>query len=207
MAIEETLKKLAAPLAAHLIKHRDGDKKGSFQLAYVEWATVADILDQYAPGWSFEIIQLDSFGEDTVLCRGKLTIEGVSRENVGAATMQSFQTLENTLKDAASDCLKRCAILFGVGRELYIKDAPEPHSSSQPRANPMPKNPVAKVMPTTAPPSDLLKLVSDALDAKKFPHVGARKAYLMEGLELRAAPELSKLTVEQLRQLLHALKR
>lgn len=201
MSIESILKNLRQPIPRERIKQRDGNKQGTFQVDYIEWATAADLLDEHCPGWQFEVIQLDSFGEDTVLCRGKLTIEGVSRENVGAATMANFQTLENTLKDAVSDCLKRCAVLFGVARDLYQKDSKP--ASMPPRQQQRP-TPAPKPVETRHQPVELPATVAALkADLKKLgaQHAGAEKAMVMKLLSLKSGKLVEELTSHEADQL------
>lgn len=79
---------------------------------YLQHTDVQDRLEQVDPAWTLEVISEDRVG-DTVYVRMKMTVKGVSRENVGEG---------GDPKAAYSDALKRCAMLFGVGRYLYDSD-------------------------------------------------------------------------------------
>lgn len=72
---------------------------------YLQHTDVAERLDEVDPNWSFRII---SMGQG--FAHGELTLGGAVRQNFGEGDDQ---------KMAASDALKRCAVLFGVGRYLY----------------------------------------------------------------------------------------
>jgi hypothetical protein len=76
---------------------------------YLQHTDVQDRLEEVDPAWSCEVISEDRSG-DTVYVRSRITLKGVSRENVGEG---------GDPKAAYSDALKRCAMLFGVGRYLY----------------------------------------------------------------------------------------
>lgn len=72
---------------------------------YLQHTDVAERLDQVDPNWSFRILSMGSG-----FAHGELTVGGAVRQNFGEGEDQ---------KMAASDALKRCAMLFGVGRSLY----------------------------------------------------------------------------------------
>lgn len=89
------------------------ERSRAMLVKYVPHIDVADRLDEVDPHWSNEIIKDGSAqvgGENAVYTHMKLTILGVSRENVGEG---------QDPKSSASDALKRCASSFGVCRNLY----------------------------------------------------------------------------------------
>lgn len=123
-------------------------------------------------GWSFELIDVSPMsaanrdGESRgvlFVAKGKLTVGGVSRIDVGTndvsyrrdsgeATPDSFET---AIKGAVSDCLKRCFRTFGnqFGNSLYDKQRPK--GPRQQRATP------AATPPPAAPKKE--KTVDDLL--------------------------------------------
>lgn len=107
------LVELSAPLDKRLIKTRKGP--GGKDLDFAEWHTIVDRLNAAVPEWRFEIKNLIPMGDGDFVCHGALTIDGVTRENVGAGDGNA----DKGPKSAVSDCIKRCAILFGLGLELY----------------------------------------------------------------------------------------
>lgn len=121
-------------------------KGGSITLDYISWSQVADRLDDAAPGWSFEVVQLH---DDW--CLGRLTIGERRFENVGYAENADQAWKKEALKDAVSDALKRCAALAGVGRYLYDKDSPAPHQAVAQRP-PSPPRQAASSRPAGEPP-------------------------------------------------------
>lgn len=54
-------------------------------------------------------------GAEVPTVKGRLTVLGVTREDIGEAPEGSMAAY----KAAASDAMKRCAVQFGIGRYLY----------------------------------------------------------------------------------------
>jgi hypothetical protein len=104
-------------LRAYFPKDRLGVKVQSYNkertramlVLYLQHTDVQDRLEEVDPNWTCAVISEERAG-DTVYVRLRLTLKGVSRENVGEG---------GDPKAALSDALKRAAMLFGVGRYLY----------------------------------------------------------------------------------------
>lgn len=122
-------------------------KSGEQHLTYIQWTDAADRLDECEPGWSFAILDK---GPDWV--HGRLTLsDGRYTENIGYAENADQDWKKEVLKDAASDALKRCAALMGVGRYLY--DRVEPHNGQAGHSSPAPAHrPAAAGNPRPAAP-------------------------------------------------------
>ena len=111
-------------------KFRPDQVKSKNGLSYVESAAVIQRLnDAFGPdGWSFEIIEQKTV-EDEVITRGRLTIYGADREIVKeqigshsfARSRESNEILSrgDTMKASATDALKKCSSLLGVGLHLH----------------------------------------------------------------------------------------
>jgi hypothetical protein len=84
---------------------------------YVEWHTVADILDEHAPNWGHTVKDIRPIG-DIVTVTVALSIDGITREGVGTGRAIS----ETGIKKAEHDALKRAAVKFGIARELYKRE-------------------------------------------------------------------------------------
>jgi hypothetical protein len=116
----QLLQRLSRGLNKADIKQREGwrDRKGQMHFVdYVEWQTVADLLDRLIPDWSHavrDIMQVGNFVAVTVA----LTLNGVTREGVGTGAADS----ETGIKKAEHDALKRAAVKFGIARDLYRDD-------------------------------------------------------------------------------------
>jgi hypothetical protein len=115
-----TLSELKKTVDPSLIRQRAGrrDQNGQMHMVeYVEWHTVADILDEHAPNWSHTVKDIRSIG-DIITVTVAITIDGVTREGVGTGKTAS----ETGIKKAEHDALKRAAVKFGIARELYKKE-------------------------------------------------------------------------------------
>lgn len=92
---------------------------------YITEGAITARLDEVDPNWSFEIQQL-SVRDKQGVCAARLTVNGVTRENVGMQAIEyqkdSDRESGEPEKGAVTDALKRCARLFGIGR--YLLDDP-----------------------------------------------------------------------------------
>ncbi|HLM59301.1 MAG TPA: Rad52/Rad22 family DNA repair protein [Pyrinomonadaceae bacterium] len=141
-----TLRELRKNVDPELVKQREGwrDRNGNTHYVdYVEWHTVADILDENAPNWSHTIRDIKQIG-DIFTVTVAITIDGVTREGIGTGTAET----ELGIKKAEHDALKRAAVKFGIARELYKKESDriEREGAVPPPTNNdgFPSNPIAK---------------------------------------------------------------
>jgi hypothetical protein len=146
MPFTQTLQALKQRVEPEWVKQREGwrDRNGNVHMVdYVEWHTVADILDRVAPHWSHTIRDIKQLG-DVVAVTAAITIDGVTREGIGTGSSES----ELGIKKAEHDALKRAAVKFGIARELYRRESDvieREGASSSPNGNGgFPQNPVAK---------------------------------------------------------------
>ena len=140
MTFPATLRALRETVDPQLVKTREGwrDRNGrAHQVDYVEWHTVADILDEKAPNWMHTIRDIREIGE-TIAVIVALTIDGVTREGVGTGSAHT----EIGIKKAEHDALKRAAVKFGIARELYKKE--EEHAEREAQTPRAPENPIAQ---------------------------------------------------------------
>jgi len=140
-----TLRELRKNVDPELVKQREGwrDRNGNAHYVdYVEWHTVADILDENAPNWMHTVKDIRQIGDIfTVIVA--ITIDGITREGIGTGTADS----EMGIKKAEHDALKRAAVKFGIARDLYKKesDTIEREGAVPPPQNDgFPANPIAK---------------------------------------------------------------
>jgi hypothetical protein len=121
LAFANLLRALRQPIDSRLIKSREGwtDRQGNTHwVEYIEWHTVADILDRVAPDWSHAVRNLTQIG-DVVAVTASITIDGVTREGVGTGPADT----ETGIKKAEHDALKRAAVKFGIARDLYRRES------------------------------------------------------------------------------------
>lgn len=141
-----TLKELSKTVDPNLVRQRAGrrDRNGNLHMVeYVEWHTVADILDEHAANWAHTVKDIRSIG-DIVTVTVAITIDGVTREGIGTGKAIS----ETGIKKAEHDALKRAAVKFGIARELYKKEFDSIDHDDQPKqesSEPAPiSDPIAK---------------------------------------------------------------
>lgn len=123
----ETIQKLRAPFA--LADHTSNDEG----FIYVAETAVTERLDDVDPAWAFEIVTILT-RDKKVSVHARLTVCGVTRDNIGQQGVRYVKgtdiEVSEVEKGAATDALRRCARLFGVGRYLLgapkvQKDAPK----------------------------------------------------------------------------------
>ena len=86
-----TLRELKASLDPNLVRQRAAhrDRNGNVHMVdYVEWHTVADILDEHAPNWEHTVKDIRAIGE-IVTITVAITIDGVTREGIGTGRADS----------------------------------------------------------------------------------------------------------------------
>lgn len=140
---QETIQALKGKIDPKLIKQREGwkDRQGNVKMVdYIEWHTACEILDDNCPDWTHTVKDIKQIGE-IVIVTVAITVEGVTREGVGTGTSES----ELGIKKAEHDALKRAAVKFGVGRELYKKESEIYETQGSHSSNGgVPANPIAK---------------------------------------------------------------
>ena len=140
-----TLRELRKNVDPELVKQREGwrDRNGNTHYVdYVEWHTVADILDETASDWSHTIRDIKQFG-DIFTVTVAITINGVTREGIGTGTAET----ELGIKKAEHDALKRAAVKFGIARDLYKKESDTIEREGAvptPTNDGFPSNPIAR---------------------------------------------------------------
>ncbi|MCA1570861.1 MAG: hypothetical protein LC798_11190 [Chloroflexi bacterium] len=86
--------------------------KGSL-LGYIDARTCMEALDALDPQWSAVHGDPIIIGDELIGVPCTVTVNGISRSDVGMPSSQE------PVKGAYSDALKRAAVHFGIGRELY----------------------------------------------------------------------------------------
>jgi hypothetical protein len=154
IAFTNTLKALKQRIDSSQIRTREGwtDRQGNTHMVeYVEWHTVADILDRITPSWSHSVKAIQQIG-DTVAVIASITIDGVTREGIGTGAAET----EMGIKKAEHDALKRAAVKFGIARELYQRESEViEKQGATPAAGQFPRDPLAKSMADLVTPKQL----------------------------------------------------
>ncbi len=119
---------LEKPFDPEQIKQREGEY--GKMLDYVPGHSVIQRLnDAFEAKWSFEIVRFDMLEDkDEVIVLGKLTANGIVKSQFGSSRITKARetgeviSLADDLKAAATDAIKKCATLMGVGLHLYNND-------------------------------------------------------------------------------------
>jgi hypothetical protein len=120
----------------HEIKTRQG--RGGLQFSYVEHGYVTERLNLvFGFNWDFEVTDKQIL-EDEVIVEARLTVrtpggQTIVKTQFGGAEIKRHASgaksgrplsIADDYKAAASDALKKCASLLGIGLDLYGRDRP-----------------------------------------------------------------------------------
>jgi len=116
---------LETPFPPEQVRQRQGNFGNT--LDYVEaHAVIQRLNDALDSAWSFEILEHHVMKEiNEVLVLGKLSTNGISKCQFGSSSITRTKqggeviSLADDLKAAATDSLKKCASMLGVGLHLY----------------------------------------------------------------------------------------
>jgi len=115
---------LEKPFSPDQIKQREG--VFGDVLDYVEASAVIHRLNEaFEAEWMFEILDHHIYEKEVVVL-GKLTAQGISKCQFGKSKITLTKdekrqvSIGDDLKAAASDCIKKCATLWGIGLHLYM---------------------------------------------------------------------------------------
>jgi hypothetical protein len=180
--------KLAEPFPDELVKQRPGaatwehrescqkqrcretrDPAKHIQFSYVDARDVAQRLDEVVTpaGWDFTSTVLPG----TEVVHGRLVVGGAVREDYGYPNSDRD---EEPIKAAASDALKRCAVLFGIGRHLYGDNKPGQRPAPRPTAVARPAAPprTSTALPDIEEPDDLREAFGEPSNVRPFAPIG-----------------------------------
>jgi hypothetical protein len=102
-------------------------RKGNFgkELAYAEVHNyIARMNDAFAGDWSFDILEHQIMDAEVIVL-GRISAGGVEKTAFGCSAITTSRdtgekvSLGDDLKAAASDALKKCSSLLGLGLHLY----------------------------------------------------------------------------------------
>ena len=121
---------LEKPFAPEQIKQREGNYGKT--LDYIEGhAIIQRLNDAFDARWSFEILEHEiQKDNDEVIVLGKLSAGDAVKTQFGSSRItRAIETgevisLADDLKAAATDAIKKCATLLGVGLNLYNNGNP-----------------------------------------------------------------------------------
>lgn len=109
-------------------------QQGKNNITYISWYDACELLDERAPGWSMEIKQVGEIA-GKVFVRVALTIDGVTRENIGSED-EDLKGYGDVFSNSVGMAIRRAAALFGPGRHLYDKSDKSRQGNSNLRSMP-----------------------------------------------------------------------
>lgn len=120
-SIKDIIAELSRPVAARHLKQRT---QGGRQLDYLPWRLAVRYLDQFAPGWRYEIRGVKEIGDNLVMIV-RITIpcsEGaVWREASALERIEDPKRYGDSATNCESAALRRAAAKFGLCLYLYDK--------------------------------------------------------------------------------------
>ena len=185
------LRELRKDVDPDLIRKREKRNGGVIQTVdYVEWHTVADILDETVSNWSHSVKDIKQIGEILTIIVA-ITIDGVTREGIGTGLAMS----EMGIKKAEHDALKRAAVKFGIARDLYRREAVETVIDvevERPNETPFPSDPMAKSLSdlVTGKQLRMIRALSRELDINANDECDKRMGCTADELSKKAASNL-----------------
>ncbi|MDQ3635473.1 MAG: RAD52 family DNA repair protein [Acidobacteriota bacterium] len=117
-SIREIVRDLSKPVAKrHLRVRRQGGK----EIGYIAWHDAIKYLDHYAPGWTYEVRNMQSIGGKLILTI-RLSVpclEGIVFREATGQEDEEKDTYGDSSSNAESMALRRAAAKFGLGLYLY----------------------------------------------------------------------------------------
>lgn len=186
------------------VKRRQG--KGGRTFSYVEHGYVTERLNLvFGFNWDFEVTDKQIL-DDEVIVEGRLTVrtpqgQTIVKHQFGGADIERHTTgpkagrplsIADNYKAAASDCLKKCASLLGIGLDLYGREM-EP-SDEEAQAPPAPtrrnQEPERRVAVAQASPQQIKEIRMLVGDIAEYDRQWSLK-YLCDTLKIGALEDLT----------------
>jgi hypothetical protein len=120
-SIREIISDLSRPVNAQRLKQR---QQGERTLDYLPWYQAVRYLDNYAPGWRYEIRSVSQVGDNLVMTVRVIIpcLEGeVWREASALEVIEDPKRYGDAATNAESAALRRSAAKFGLCLYLYDK--------------------------------------------------------------------------------------
>ena len=133
--VEALIGELYVPFPQDQIKIRNDAGTGNKDLSYVPHPEYTRRLDKLFPmSWDFKT-ELAGLTDTAVAVKGSLSItledgRTITRENYGNGNINRMFPIGDGMKSAASDALKKCCSMFGIGLSLYDDDEVHANASA-----------------------------------------------------------------------------
>lgn len=117
-SIRDIVKDLSKPVAKRHLRVR---KQGGKEIQYLSWHDAVKYLDHYAPGWNYEIRNIQNIAGKLILTV-RLSVPCAEGLVFREATGQEDEDKDNygdSSSNAESMALRRASAKFGLGLYLY----------------------------------------------------------------------------------------
>lgn len=117
-SIRDIINDLSKPVAKRHLRSR---KQGGKEIQYISWHDAVKYLDHYAPGWNYEIRNMQSISGKLILTV-RLSVPCAEGIVFREATGQEDEDKDNygdSSSNAESMALRRASAKFGLGLYLY----------------------------------------------------------------------------------------
>jgi hypothetical protein len=207
----------------HEIKTRQG--RGGMQFSYVEHGYVTERLNLvFGFNWDFEVTDKQIL-DDEVIVEARLTVrtpggQTIVKTQFGGAEIKRHASgprsgrplsIADDYKAAASDALKKCASLLGIGLDLYGRDRPydgedAPSKPDSPRRVTSGEAPPAhEPVPLNATPEGLCTAEQWREVSRLAGRAGMEVAELCESLGVSTLAQLTEARAERVMKRLREL--
>jgi len=117
-SIRDIIKDLSKPVAKRHLRSR---KQGGKEIQYISWHDAIKYLDHYAPGWNYEVRNIQNIAGKLILTV-RLSVPSAEGLVFREATGQEDDDMDaygNSSSNAESMALRRASAKFGLGLYLY----------------------------------------------------------------------------------------
>ncbi len=117
-SIRDIITDLSKPVAKRHLRSR---KQGGKEIQYISWHDAVKYLDHYAPGWNYEIRNIQNIAGKLILTV-RLSVpcaEGIVYREATGQEDDDLESYGNASSNAESMALRRACAKFGLGLELY----------------------------------------------------------------------------------------
>ena len=117
-SIRDIVADLTKPVAKRHLRKR---KQGGKEIAYIAWHDAIKYLDHFAPGWNYEVRELNSISGKLILTvrLSVLCAEGIVYREATGQEDEDKDSYGDSSSNAESMALRRAASKFGLGLYLY----------------------------------------------------------------------------------------
>ena len=117
-SIRDIVSDLSKPVAKRHLRVR---KQGGKEIQYISWHDAVKYLDHYAPGWNYEIRNIQNIAGKLILTvrLSVPCIEGIVFREATGQEDDDLESYGNASSNAESMALRRACAKFGLGLELY----------------------------------------------------------------------------------------